>query len=100
MPEYRCVNIGAEGYPVWLILSEKATIVAIEPAKYLEAAAYGSSEQFVLKTVLTLVVDGSCVELKTPVSVESVCRILGFFWDQSPDVAINPETGKPEGGPQ
>lgn len=110
MPEYNCVNIGVDGYPVWLTLSEKAIIVAIEPSRYLEMAAYSSSEQFLMKTTVSLAVDGCSVELKTPATVESVCRIIGFVWDEADVVAEGegkpaetyksppPEEAKPEGG--
>lgn len=83
MPEkYNCIDIGIEGYPVWLTLSDKVTIVAIEPTKYHEVSSYGSPQQVLLMTVVTLVVKGTSVEVMTPSSVESVCRILGFIWDE------------------
>ena len=104
MPEkqkYECVNIGAEGYPVWLTLSEKATIVSIEPTIYADKTEYFGVIKSLVTTV-TLVVAGCCVEVKSPLPIDSVCRILGFVWDQG-DEAVDPappEEPKPEGGPQ
>ena len=94
MPEYNCVNIGAEGYPVWLTLSDKAVIAAIEPTSYAENVWYGTI-CYPMVTTVTLIVDGCCVEVKTPLPVDGVCRILGFVWDER-DVAAEPE--KTEGG--
>lgn len=104
MPEnYNCVNIGTEGYPVWLTLSEKSTIAAIEPTTYPEKGDRNGSV-YLLITTVTLIVAGCCVEVKSPLPVESVCRILGFVWDEK-DIADKPEPAppeeaKPEGGPQ
>ena len=100
MPEYKCYNIGVHDYPVWLTLSGKANIVAIEITSYAETVMY-RDVIYPMKTTVTVVVDGCCVEVKSPLSVDSVCRILGFVWDET-DVTAKPsptEEAKPEGGP-
>ncbi len=99
--EYHCVNIGIEGYPVWLTLSDKTTIVVIEPISYAETSL-GALGLVAMKTILTLVAKGCTIEAKTPASVESVCRILGFMWDEKDVVeksapAATPEEPKMEG---
>ena len=93
MPDYKCLNIGVEGYPVWVMQNDKATIAAIEPNTYHETGSYFTPEQVLLRTVLTLVVDGCCVEVKTPASVENVCAILGFTYQG--DVAAEPTQPAP-----
>lgn len=94
MPEYKCVNIGEESFPVWLTLNEKAIIAVIEPMHYLEAATYNSPGQSLLRTVVTLVVNGCAIEVKTPATVDKVCRILGFVWDEK-DVVEREKTPAP-----
>ena len=93
MPKYKCVNVGLDGYPVWLMLNDRATIAAIEPNTYHETGSYATPEQVLLMTVVTLVVDGCCVEVKTPATVDSVIRILGFVWDEKDMVG---ESAPPE----
>lgn len=108
MPEYNCVNIGVHDYPVWLTLSQKATIASIEPTIYADKSEYKGVHKSLVTTV-TVVVDGCCCEVKSPLSVESVCRILGFVWDERdvvdkpapaehPGRATASEEAKPGGG--
>jgi len=112
VPEYKCVNVGSDECPVWLTLTDKITIVSVSPPTYLEGVGE-PAKTLVVKAVVTLVTQGQTIEVKSPMPVESVCRILGFVWDEkdvvaepappeaakSEAVAIDPKTGKPEGEP-
>lgn len=91
MPEHNCVNIGVEGYPVWLTLTPKTTIVVIEPAGYKETGENLGNIKPLLTSV-TVVVNGEAIYVRTPATVEEVCERLGFIWPEKLEEA-RPEIG-------
>lgn len=102
MPEYKCVNVGSDECPVWVTLTDKVIIVSVTAPNYLEAIGV-PPETFVVKSVVTLISQGQTIEVRSPLPAESVCRILGFVWDER-DVVDKPAPPEPEktegGGPQ
>ena len=93
MPDYKCANVGRDECPVWITLTDKVIIVSVKAPNYLEAIGV-PPETSVVKSVVTLVSQGQTIEVKSPLPVESVCRILGFVWDEK-DVVHGQGMGKP-----
>ena len=96
MPEakkYRCINIGIDTYPVWLLLSDKTAIVAIAPCNY-DRVVPAPGGKMILATAVTLAQSGCVVEVLTPVSVNKVMEALGVSY--ADDIAVADQDAKPE----
>ena len=78
---------------MWITLTDKVIIVSVTAPDYLEGIGIPPNTSMV-NAVVTLISQGQRIEVKSPLPVESVCRILGFVWDEK-DVVEKEKTPAP-----